>query len=503
MNARFPIWLGTFCLLLLFALPAQATVPGTLLVEGTLANVAGAPVADGTYSIKFALYGDAVGTTPLWVEGPLQVAVKGGGFSQLLGVTTPLTGSVLAAGTSPMLALAVASDPELPRKPIASVPFAVRAGTAESIDCTGCVSATALAPSVFAAITAASNLAKVATTGAYADIVGTPTLVALGQACATGQVVSGIDATGKVVCTASSSLGGDPLGYVSGGTLTNVATTSSAGGTAIAIPDNNPTGVTDTIVISNFSPIATIAVSVDISNSDISHLTVNLIAPDKTVFVLFNKNGFKGGNIVTTYPTPTPTFSGDLASWSGKSAAGSWQLQVIDSAAQAGGGTYDGKINSWSIALGYASANKVEVKGSLTIDGNLTVTGNNNIFPSGAIIGFNSASCPVGWVPANGNNSTPNLAGRFPIGVGALPYGGSSVAYGATGGTNKWRLSVGTGGASSCSTNCGSSFNYLNAATLDFEAPNSVTANSGNNNSGGAYLEIMPPYVGIYFCMKQ
>ena len=108
MKVRLPVWLGTFVLLLLLsAPPAHATVPGTLLVEGTLANIAGAPVADGPYSVVFTVYGDAVSPTPLWTEGPLSVVVKSGGFSQLLGVTTPLTGALLAAGTSPMLALKI------------------------------------------------------------------------------------------------------------------------------------------------------------------------------------------------------------------------------------------------------------------------------------------------------------------------------------------------------------------------------------------------------------
>ena len=502
MTARHAYWLGS--VLFLLALPAQAAVPGTLLVEGTLANIAGAPVADGTYSIKFAVYGDAVNPTPLWVEGPESVSVKGGGFSQLLGATTPLTNAVLAAGTLPMLALTIGGDPELPRKPIASVPFALRAGVAENLECTGCVAATALAPSVFAAITAASNLAKIASTGAYGDLIGAPVLVATAQACGNGQSVSGIDATGKVVCANGAGVGSDPLGYVSNGALANVFPTTTNGATSLAIPDNAPGGVSDTINIASGYPIATISVAVNINNSDISHLTINLIAPDKSVIVLFNKNGFAGGNIVTSFPDPTPVFSGDLVGWSGKSAKGAWQIQIIDSAMQAGGAPYDGKLNSWSIALGYASTNKVEVKGDLTIDGNLTVTGTNNVLPAGAMVAFNSASCPVGWYPANGNNGTPNMAGRMPIGVGALPYGGTSVTYGQTGGTNKWRLSVGSSTSQKFSTSSGgANVTYLTSATLDMEAPNAATADINNNNGGGAYLDIMPPFIGVYWCVKQ
>ncbi len=502
MTARLPVRLGIF-LLLSFALPALAAVPGTMLVEGTLANSGGAPVADGPYSVTFAIYGDAVNPTPLWVEGPLAVSVKSGGFSQLLGGTKALTNTILAGGTSPMLALKVGTDPELPRKPMASVPFALRAGVAENLDCTGCVTATALAPSVFDAITAATNLAKVATTGLYSDLLSPPTLVAVGQSCATGQAMSGIDATGKVVCTAGSSIGSDPLGYVSNGALANIFPTTTAGSSNVAIPDNLPAGVSDTITISTVLAISTISVAVNISNSDISHLTVNLIPPDKSVIVLFDKNGFKGGNIVTSYPDATPVFSGDLAGWTGKSAKGAWQIQLIDSAVQTGGGTYDGKLNSWSITLGLPSGNKVEAKGDVTIDGNLTVNGNNNIFPTGAIMAFTSATCPVGWVPANGNNGTPNLAGRLPLGVGTLPFDGVSVAYGATGGTNRWRLSAGsaTSPSVSCGTNC-KTFQYLNSVTMDYKT-NSASPDVTNGNGGGAYLDLMPPYVGVYYCVKQ
>ncbi len=502
MMKQIRVWLGAL-VLLVTATTAHASVPGTLLVEGTLANIAGAPVADGVYSVKFAIYGDAVSLSPLWAEGPVSVAVKSGGFSTLLGANKPLANDVLAAGTSPMLALTIGSDPELPRKPLASVPFALRAGVAEGLDCKGCVTEAALAPSVFDAINSAANLATVAKTGAWSDLIGTPTLVAAGQACAAGQAISGIDATGKVVCTNGAGVGSDPLSYVSNGALANVFPTTTNGNINIAIPDNSPVGISDSINITSGYAISTISVAVNISNSDISHLTVNLIAPDKSVIVLFNKNGFAGGNIATSFPAPTPVFSGDLVGWAGKSAKGIWQIQLIDSAAQLGGATNDGKLLSWSITLGYASANKVEVKGDLVVDGNLTVNGANNIFPSGAMIAFNSASCPVGWVPANGNNGTPNMAGRMPIGVGTMPYDNVAIGYLQSGGSNRFRMSVAaaTSPSFSCGTNC-KTISYLYSATADMKTASS-TGNSTSDNTGGPFIDMMPPYMGVYWCVKQ
>jgi microcystin-dependent protein len=60
---------------------------------------------------------------------------------------------------------------------------------------------------------------------------------------------------------------------------------------------------------------------------------------------------------------------------------------------------------------------KIQEEG-LTIPGNLTVGGTFNYLPKGSIIAYNQISAPKGWAICDGNNSTPDLRGRFIFGNG-------------------------------------------------------------------------------------
>ena len=195
---------------------ALASVPSVLMADGVLTAQGGGPVADGNYAVTFAIYKDVAGGAPVWSEGPLQVAVKNGAFSQALGTLKPVDAGVAAAGT--WISLTVGADPELPRKPWRSVPFALRAQVAENLDCSGCVSTGAIDPQALAGYAKAADLtayakatdlasyaktaslAKVATTGAYSDLIGLPVLAKVNQACGSGLVVDGLKADGSLTC---------------------------------------------------------------------------------------------------------------------------------------------------------------------------------------------------------------------------------------------------------------------------------------------------------------
>jgi len=49
---------------------------------------------------------------------------------------------------------------------------------------------------------------------------------------------------------------------------------------------------------------------------------------------------------------------------------------------------------------------------------NLTVNGNIDIFPPGIIAAWNGSIPPEGWALCNGQNGTPDLRGRFILGIG-------------------------------------------------------------------------------------
>ncbi|MBI5610483.1 MAG: hypothetical protein HY902_16515 [Deltaproteobacteria bacterium] len=235
--------------LLLLAWPAavQAAVPSSVPAQGSLLTLAGTPVADGDYVLTLQLYGQDKGGTAVWKEGPLVVTVKYGQFALDLGSTTPLTPALLASLPEAWLGVTVGNDPELQRKRLSSVVYALRAGQAEGVDCSGCIGAAQLDPKLLASLaktadlvplakssdlaqfakatdlgdyvkaaalakvaatgsyqdlTDAPKLADVATTGQFADLQGVPTLVKAGSSCGTGLVVKGIKADGSLDCVA-------------------------------------------------------------------------------------------------------------------------------------------------------------------------------------------------------------------------------------------------------------------------------------------------------------
>ena len=184
-----PIALALTCLLLA-AIPARAAVPNLTAVQGLLQTAGGGPTADGDYTLSFALYPSFSAAQPVWSENGVAIAVKSGFFTWNLGTNEPLKPTLFAATSALWLGVKIGSDPELPRKQLAAVPYALRAAAAETLDCTGCVSAAMLEPAVLAGVAKAADFAKVATSGKYADLSGGPDLSAYVQAASLAKVAA-------------------------------------------------------------------------------------------------------------------------------------------------------------------------------------------------------------------------------------------------------------------------------------------------------------------------
>ena len=345
---------------------AQAAVPGTIAIEGRLATAAGGQVADGDYALTFRLYASKDAKTALWTELTAKVALKGGAFQHALGSIAPLNTKLLSGATH--VGLQVAAEPELARVPVHAAPFALVAATADGLACTGCVSMGALkadgdldlggnaikAKVISAGSVQATTIAANAFVGDGSKLTGVGTKAGK---CPAGQLVNGIAGDGSLLCvSAAGSLPKDGLAQVSNGVLTNdyVASASSKN-TPLAIQDNNPIGMYDSIDLPDIGSVQKLSVTIDIANSDIAGLDVILYDPNNAAYTLHSKSG-SGQKLKATYPEPTKVAVGDLSVWSGKNPKGKWRLRVVDTKFLNNGN--DGQLLSWSVGGGGLS-NKV------------------------------------------------------------------------------------------------------------------------------------------------
>ena len=400
---------------------AVAAIPNTVLVEGVLHATGGGAAADGDYAMTFSLVKGANDTT-VWSEGPVQIKVASAVFVHALGSAKALDAALLAGTDALSLQIRIGEDPALPKQPLNSALFALRAGLSEGLACSGCITAAQLNATVIDdliksgalskaaksgdfsdliggpdltpyALTAklakvassgayadllgvpdlslyakATALATVATSGSYADLENLPMLPKLGASCGTGLVIKGLKADGSYECVVAmdpAALPKDGLDEISNGLLFNqfneVAVSTK---TPTAVPDNNPVGISDLIDVPDFGVAQVLSITAEVTNSDTANLVINVIDPTGSKFVLWSKTA-KGTAVKTTWPTDTKTASGDLTTWIGKNPKGKWYIEVIDTAFLTN--TTDGELKSWSVNVKVLSSGKVGLSGALQL----------------------------------------------------------------------------------------------------------------------------------------
>ena len=148
-------------------------------VEGRMRTGEGGPVADGDYVLTIGLYDSADAKVPLWQEIHIGVPVQQGFFSLQAGeaqLGNPLPEGLFVDHPDVWFGLTVGKEPPMERQRLHALPYAIVAEAARSLACTGCVKAAQIDPGVFADYAKTADLAKVATSGKFADLDGGPVL---------------------------------------------------------------------------------------------------------------------------------------------------------------------------------------------------------------------------------------------------------------------------------------------------------------------------------------
>jgi hypothetical protein len=128
-----------FCCVLAIAQQVQSTntsaiVPPLVRFSGTLNDATGKPLT-GIVGVTFSLYKDEQGGSPLWLETQNITADKSGHYTAMLGSTTStgLPADIFVAGEARWLAVQPQGQGEQARVLLLSVPYALKAGDAQTL----------------------------------------------------------------------------------------------------------------------------------------------------------------------------------------------------------------------------------------------------------------------------------------------------------------------------------------------------------------------------------
>lgn len=350
---------------------AAIAAPPQTSVQGTLRDNAGILVSSDAFAMEFALYETSDGDAALWTESwPADghdcvadptgcVHVESGLFHVLLGSHTPLTPALLGAHPELFLGVSVEGEPELPRRRLASSPFALFASMAGELSCSGCIVDGHLDPALRSSIVQEAVDAAEAAGGSGPDVITEEMLPATG------------------------------LNEVSGGMVSTEFFHDFGLAEPVPIPDYFPPGVQVVVTVPDVGTARALTVHVALTNESMDKLTVTLTDPDGNLHILYAEDG-EGSGLAATYPSPDTQVDGDLGAWVDKNPAGDWVLHVVDDGFQ--DGETDGAIEAFTIHMETLSNQKVGVFGDLEVQGDLSV-GGRITGPGGIQVGEGGGDC--------------------------------------------------------------------------------------------------------------
>jgi trimeric autotransporter adhesin len=145
--------------------PSAALVPPPLIQFSSVATDEGGNTLSGVVNITFSLYSSQQGGEPLWTETQNNVPLGAtGNYSVQLGITQPngVPTTLFTTGEAHWLGIQIAGQADQPRVLLVSVPYALKAGDAETIG--------GFPPSAFVMAEPQSGATAVSTTGSTARL---------------------------------------------------------------------------------------------------------------------------------------------------------------------------------------------------------------------------------------------------------------------------------------------------------------------------------------------
>jgi hypothetical protein len=113
---------------------AASALPRRVRFGGSVKDLKGAPLT-GVVGVTFALYSEATGGAPLWLETQNVTADSNGRYTVLLGATKPegLPVELFSSEQARWIGAQVDGQAEQPLVPLVSAPYALKAGDAETL----------------------------------------------------------------------------------------------------------------------------------------------------------------------------------------------------------------------------------------------------------------------------------------------------------------------------------------------------------------------------------
>jgi len=128
-------------------------------------------------------------------------------------------------------------------------------------------------------------------------------------------------------------------------TLFASSSANQCNNTAVAIPDNNATGISSNMTIVPSFTVSNVEVSVNITHTYRGDLIAEL-RHGATNVRLHNRGGGSADNLIATYPPTAVSGPGTLNDFVGQNSAGTWTMFIADLAGQD-----VGTLNQWCLTL--------------------------------------------------------------------------------------------------------------------------------------------------------